>query len=133
MSLPLKFVELMSLIMSRPIYSPVGAGRPPLLSLYLVESLDTGELYLYYQNTPIARLQVHEDGLGMACYVRLNANQMVHLPIGVIFTHVRGREYRITPLYHGNLEVFAVWLADRAEGIVNAYTSTKRVRGVIRT
>ena len=131
MFLLLRFTELMSLIMSRPVYSPSGAGRPPLHSLYLMESSVTGKVYLYYRNTPLARLEVHEDGLGMACYVRLNVEQMVHLPVGVTFTHVRGREYRITPLYHGNLEVFAVWLADRAEGIVNAYTPTKKIKGVI--
>lgn len=89
--------------------------------------------FIHFKNRPIVRVCVHEDGLGMSAFVRISSESIANLPVGVVAQHVKGREFRLTPLYWGNLEGFAVWIADRADEIVDSYTQTKPARGEITT
>lgn len=127
-SLRSRLCETLSLVLDCPIYSPTGAGRPPLRSVYIKEGLSGS--FIFYKNRPLARVCVHEDGLGMSGFVRF-PSEIKNLPVGVVAQHVRGTEWRITPLYWGNLESFAVWLADRADIIVESYTPTRPLKGGI--
>lgn len=126
-----KLTETLSLVLDVPIYSPRGSGRPPLRSVYTKDT--KSGVFIYYRNRPLVRVCPHEDGLGMSGFVRVSPELIKNLPVGVVAQHVKGREFRLTPLYWGNLEGFAIWVADRADEIVGSYTQTRPARGGITT
>lgn len=124
--LPSNARDLVADVLEVDSYTPSGAGRPPLESVYLLQG--ASGLYLFYRNKPICKFNEHKDGLGMSAMVRLPSDQVNLIPVGMFASQIDcSNLWRISPLYHGNLDCFCLWLAHRAEYISDNYKKTKGI------